>query len=56
MSPTDQLAQILTQEFANAHDMCTDDAPLDVKGQNAWVAQHLPELEELISDFVAERF
>ena len=57
MTPSEMLAQILSTEFENCHEMSAgDDVALDVKGRNAFVQEHLGDLEELVANFVAERF
>tara|TARA_R110002020_G_scaffold60789_3_gene164326 strand:+ start:1529 stop:1717 length:189 start_codon:yes stop_codon:yes gene_type:complete len=57
MSTSDFLAKALENNFIAAHEMSTDPGtPLDIKGLNAFVANHLQDLEELVSDFVAERY
>ena len=57
MSTTDFLAKAMENNFIAAHQMSTDPGtPLDIKGLNAFVAEHLADLDELVADFVAERF
>lgn len=56
MTPSDHLSQILTNEFQAAAEMLDENTVFEQSAVNAWVAKHLPDLEELISEFVAERF
>ena len=57
MSTSDFLAKALERNFIAAHEMSSEPGtPLDIKGLNAFVAEHLQDLDELVSDFVAERF
>ena len=57
MSTSDFLAKALENNFIAAHEMVSEPgAPMDFKGLDAFVANHLQDLEELVSDFVAERF
>ena len=56
MTPSDLLPQILTGEFAAHAEMLDEETVFEQSAINAWVAEHLPALEELVGDFVAERF
>ena len=57
MSTSDFLAKAMENNFIVAHQMSTDPGtPLDIKGLNAFVSKHLQDLDELVADFVAERF
>jgi len=57
LTTSDYLAKALEGYFADAHIACThDDQPIDVKGCNAFVAQHLGAVEELVANYVEEHF
>ena len=57
MTPSEMLAQILSTEFENCHEMsAAEGTPLDVKGMHAFAQENLSDLEELVSNFIAERF
>jgi len=56
MTPSDLLAQILSNEFEACAEMTDENTVFEKSAVNAWVAAHLPDLEELVGDFVAERF
>ena len=56
MTPSDLLAQILSNEFEACAKMTDENTVFEKSAVNAWVAAHLPDLEDLVCDFVAERF
>jgi len=57
MTGTQMLIMILRQGFETCHEMSApDDAPLDENGMNAFAAENLDDLEELVTNFIAERF
>jgi hypothetical protein len=57
MTTSDFLIKALENNFIAAHAMSSEPGtPLDIKGLNAFVAEHLQDLDDLVSNFVAERF
>lgn len=55
LTNTDYIAQVLANHFIACHEQCTD-APIDAKGCNAFVRQHVDTVESLVADYVAEHF
>ena len=56
VSTQNVLAIALQNNFIAAHEMSSEPGtPLDIKVLNAFVAEHLQDLNDLVSDFVAER-
>lgn len=56
MTVTELLAEALEAEYTNAHQMMTDDGKINHLNRDRFVSQYLGDLEELVSEFVADRF
>ena len=56
MTVTELLAEALEAEYTNAHQMITENGKINHLTRDRFISQHLGDLEELVADFVADRF